>query len=336
MKIFITGVAGFLGRHLASRFIDLGHTVMGCDNLSGGDLDNVPKNCKFFETDCNNFEEINNLFNLEKPDLVYHCAATPHEGLSVFTPSLITKNVFQSSVCVFSAAISSKVKKIVFCSSMARYGDQKTPFNESMAPKPVDPYGIAKVAAEQVLKVLCEVHNVEYSIAVPHNIVGPYQKYDDPYRNVLSIMLNRMLQGKQPIIYGDGQQTRCFSYIDDCISCLEKMGIEAKTNSEIINIGPDEGAVSINKLAELCSNEIGFNGEPIYYREGRPQEVKHAVCSSDKARKLLDYKTKYTLEESIKKTADYIKSKGAKEFNYYLDIEINNDKTPKTWTQKKF
>ncbi len=336
MKIFITGIAGFLGRHLAKHFINKSYEVFGCDDLSGGDLDNVPAKSVFHNLDCKDFNRLRDVIEKIKPDTIFHCAATPHEGFSVFSPSHITKNIFESSVAVFTAAISSNVKKIVFCSSMARYGNQKAPFYESMSPNPVDPYGIAKVASENVLQVLSKVHEIKYTIAVPHNIVGPYQKYDDPYRNVMSIMLNRMLQNKPPIIYGDGEQTRCFSYVDDCISCLEKMAYSNMTDGEVINIGPDEGEITINRLAELCANETGFNQPPIYYQQGRPQEVKHATCNSDKARKILNYETKFSLEESIKKTADFIRSKGTKEFNYYLDIEINNSKTPKTWTKKQF
>lgn len=336
MKIFITGVAGFLGRHLAENFINKSYDVSGCDDLSGGDLENIPDKTDFYNLDCKDFNKMKDIINKIKPDTVFHCAATPHEGFSVFSPSHITRNIFESSVSVFSASISSNVKKIVFCTSMARYGNQEAPFKESMTPLPVDPYGIAKVASEDVLKVLSKVHKIKYTIAVPHNIVGPFQKYDDPYRNVMSIMLNRMLQNKPPIIYGDGEQTRCFSYVDDCISCLEKMAYSNHTDGEIINIGPDEGEVTINQLAELCSNETGFNGNPIYYKPGRPQEVKHATCSSEKARKILNYKTIYSLEESVKKTANYIRLKGTKEFSYYLDIEINNEKTPETWTKKQF
>ena len=336
MKVFITGIAGFLGRHLANKFINLDNEVIGCDDLSGGDIDNLPNGCSFYNLDCKNFYAIKEIFAKHNPEVVYHCAATPHEGFSVFSPSLITKNIFESSVSIFSASIAAKAKKIIFCSSMARYGNQQNPFFESMIPKPIDPYGIAKVASEDVLTTLAKVHEINYSIAVPHNIVGPYQKYDDPYRNVMSIMLNRMLQNKPPIIYGDGNQTRCFSYVDDCISCLEKMAYENKTNNEVINIGPDEGEVTINELAELCANEVGYNGKPIYYEKGRPQEVKHATCSSDKARKLLNYKTMFSLKDSIRETANYIKKKGPKDFKYYLDIEINNEKTPLTWTEKQF
>ena len=143
-------------------------------------------------------------------NVVYHCAATAHEGLSVFSPYEITKNNYLASISIFTAAVNEKVKRIIFCSSMARYGDQKTPFSENMKPKPVDPYAISKVAAEEVLANLCELNNIEWVIAVPHNIIGPRQKYDDPFRNVISIMINRMLQGKAPIIYGDGEQQRCY------------------------------------------------------------------------------------------------------------------------------
>ncbi len=257
-----------------------------------------------------------------------------HEGLSVFSPYEITKNNYLASVSIFSAAVNEKVKRIIFCSSMARYGAQKYPFTEKMEPKPVDPYAISKVAAEQVLINLCELNKIEWVIAVPHNIIGPRQKYDDPFRNVVSIMINRMLQGKAPIIYGDGKQTRCFSYIDDCLSCLIPMLDSKIVNKQIINIGPDEEFVTINKVAELCSNVTGLNLPPIYKKD-RPQEVKHAICSADKARKLLKYQTKVTLKEGIQKTYEYIKKRGVKPFEYHINLEINNNLTPDTWTKKE-
>ncbi len=331
MKIYITGIAGFLGSHLAKRLIDLGHEVYGNDSMIQGELDNLPKNINFHKIDCCNYDEMSR--NLKGIDIVYHCAATAHEGLSVFSPNFITKNIYQASISVITASIINKVKRFVFCSSMARYGNQKSPFTEDMAPKPEDPYGIAKVAVEDTLKLLCEVHSMDYNIAVPHNIVGPNQKYDDPFRNVMSIFINRNLQNKPSIIYGDGNQTRCFSYIDDVIFCLEKLALEKKISKEIINIGPDEETITINELSKLISNETGYNGEPIYV-PGRPQEVKEASCSSNKARKLLDYKTKTSLKESVKLTADYIRSKGTKNFIYNLPVEIRSDITPETWTKK--
>lgn len=331
MKIYITGIAGFLGSHLAKKLSKLGHKVAGNDSLILGDKENLPEKITFHHTDCNNYDEMVN--NLKGFDIVYHCAATAHEGLSVFSPNFITKNIYQASVSVITASIVNKVNRFVYCSSMARYGNQKAPFNESMPTKPEDPYGIAKVASEDTLKLLCEVHGMEYNIAVPHNIVGPNQKYDDPFRNVMSIFINRNLQNKPSIIYGDGKQKRCFSYIDDVIYCLEKLALDKNINKEIVNIGPDEETVTLLELSKLVANEIRFNGEPIFV-DPRPKEVKEASCSAEKARKLLNYKTKTTLKESINLTAQFIRNRGAKNFNYNLPIEIESEITPKTWTKK--
>ena len=298
--------------------------------MMGGYEDNIPKKIEFHNIDCCDFE---NIKKYVWSRIVYHCAATAHEGLSVFSPYEITKNNYLASVSIFSAAVNEKVNRIIFCSSMATYGAQDYPFNENMKPKPVDPYAISKVASEQVLINLCELNKIEWVIAVPHNIIGPRQKYDDPFRNVVSIMINRMLQGKAPIIYGDGKQTRCFSYIDDCLSCLIPMLDDKIVNKQIINIGPDEEFVTINKVAELCSNVTGMNLPPIYKKD-RPQEVKHAICS-DKARKLLKYKTKVSLKDGIQKTYEYIKNRGVKPFEYHIDLEINNELTPDTWLKKE-
>jgi UDP-glucose 4-epimerase len=335
MKIFITGLAGFLGSHLADRFIELGHTVIGNDTLIGGYRDNVPKKAELFVVDCCDNKMMAKI--MEGCDIVVHTAATAHEGLSIFSPSFITRNIFEASVSTISAAIQNKVKRFVYCTSMARYGNQQTPFTEDMIPKPVDPYGIAKVAGEEVLKVLCETHGMEWNIAVPHNIIGPRQRYDDPFRNVMSIMINRNLSNKPSIIYGDGEQTRCFSYVGDCINCLEKMALDPNIVSEIINIGPDEGTITVAKLSELVAAATDMRKDNVWppiHMPDRPKEVKHATCSADKARKLLNYKTKTTLEEAIKQTVNYVKNKGPKPFDYTYPLEIISDKTPRTWKDR--
>jgi len=333
-KIFITGIAGFLGSHLAEALIKQGHEVSGCDNLIGGYLDNVPKGVDFHQVDCKYLNTMKKL--LKGVDIVYHCACTAYEGLSVFSPHLVCENTGQISVTVATAAAENKVKRFIYCSSMARYGKQeKIPFTEDMTPKPQDPYGISKLYAENIIKNLAEVHGMEYVIAVPHNIIGPRQKYDDPYRNVASIMINLMLQGRQPIIYGDGEQKRCFSFIQDDIDCLLKLGFQENVVGEVINIGPDEEFVSINELAMIIAELINFDLKPIY-KPGRPQEVKFATCSADKARNLLGYKTKTSLRDGLKEMIKYIKSRGTKPFHYHLDLEIINEKTPETWKKKLF
>ena len=331
MKVFITGIAGFLGSHLAKSLIADGYEVSGCDNLVGGYKDNVPEKAGFVKADCNDLEEMKRC--LEGVDVVYHCAALAYEGLSVFSPHLVTQSIYGATASVASAAISNGVKRFVYCSSMARYGTNKVPFTENMKPNPQDPYGISKVASENLLKNLCEVHGMKLVIAVPHNIYGPGQKYDDPYRNVASIFVNRMLQGKQPIIFGDGSQKRSFSYISDCVEPLKRMGVQSNVVGETVNIGPDENFITVLELAKKLACIIGFKLNPIFVPE-RPQEIQFASCSAEKARSLLDYETNVVLGDGLTKLVSWIKKRGFKSFDYYLGLEIISDRTPKTWTQK--
>lgn len=331
--IFVTGVAGFLGSYIADEMLSKGHKVIGCDSLMGGYLDNVSPDVEFYQYDCN---FLNSMVKITKnADVIYHCAATAYEGLSVFSPYFITKNVYQITASIMSAAIQNNVKRFVFTSSMARYGANKVPFTEDMEPRPQDPYAIGKYASEILIKNLAQTHGMEYVIAVPHNIIGPRQKYDDPYRNVASIMINLMLQGKQPIIYGDGEQKRCFSFVQDCIQCLEKLAFQKNVAGEVINIGPDEEFITINQLAQTIADLLDFKLKPKYFPD-RPQEVRLATCSAEKARKMLGYKTEYTLKKGLQEMIDHIKKRGVKSFKYHIDLEIINNKTPVTWKNKLF
>jgi UDP-glucose 4-epimerase len=331
MRVFISGIAGFLGSHLADQMLAMGHHVVGCDSLLGGELTNVPPDAEFYQYDCRDFNAMAKI--IRGCELVYHCAATAYEGFSVFSPSMIMDNILTGSVSVFSAAIGDGARRIVFCSSMARYGTNLVPFEESYPPRPQDPYGIAKVAAEQALVNLAGVHGVEYAVAVPHNIIGARQKFDDPYRNVASIMANLMLQARSPFIYGDGEQTRCFSHIEDCLSCLLKLGLTEHGLYEVVNIGPDEEFVTINALFRQLKDIVGFEGQAIYLND-RPQEVKNAFCSSAKARDLLGYRTTHKLDDGLRDIVEYIRQVGPRKFRYHLDIEIRNDHTPRTWLER--
>jgi UDP-glucose 4-epimerase len=330
--VLITGVAGFLGSHLADEFLSKGDRVVGIDNLLGGYSENIPSGVKFHQLDLNDLEAIQPIFN--DVDLVVHAACTAYEGLSVFSPSLVVRNTTQISVNVMSASIQSGVKRVIHMSSMARYGTQESvPFVETMMPKPQDPYGIAKFSAELLVRNLAEVHGVEYVILVPHNIIGARQKYDDPYRNVASIMTNRMLQGKQPIIYGNGEQKRCFSFIQDVLNPILKACESDVAVGKIINIGPDEEFITINQLAFEIADLLGFNLDPIYM-PGRPQEVFHANCSANLARELLDYKTTVSLKGGLTELVAWIQGRGSREFSYHLPIELITSKTPRTWVDK--
>ena len=217
---------------------------------------------------------------------------------------------------------------------MARYGTQDTlPFTENLIPNPQDPYGISKYAAELLVENVSKTHRMQYLILVPHNIIGPRQKFDDPYRNVASIMINRILQGKPPIIYGDGKQRRCFSFVKDVVTPIMNGCLREELNGLTINIGPDEEFITINELAERISGIMDFDVSPIYL-PGRPQEVKDANCSADLARKLLDYKTSVKLDEGLRELVNWIKKFGPREFSYHLPLEFTREDTPRTWTQK--
>ncbi|MDF9827430.1 UDP-glucose 4-epimerase [Ereboglobus sp. PH5-10] len=335
MKVFITGIAGFLGSRIAKDLLSKGHQVSGCDNLIGGYLDNVPDDAEFFQVDCMYLNAMKKI--IKDHDVVIHTACTAYEGLSVFSPHVVTQNTFQISSTVFAACAANHVKRVINCSSMARYGHQEViPFREHAVPVPVDPYGISKLAAEQVLQVLSEVHGFEFVNLVPHNIIGAHQKYDDPFRNVASIMINLMLRGKQPIVYGDGLQKRCFSDVRDILTCFSQALDNKVAAGQTINIGPDEEFITILDLAKTIADVLNFkNLEPVFVAP-RPREVKYATCSADKARNIFNYKTNHTLRQSIEEMAQWIEKRGAKKFRYHLDVEIINEKTPKTWTEKLF
>jgi UDP-glucose 4-epimerase len=326
-KILITGVAGLVGSNLAKSLMS-SHEVIGVDNLVGGYQDNIPYGIKFINKDCS----ILSAEDFEGVDVVVHAACFAHEGLSIFSPKIITDSVFGMSMNVLTASISAGVKKFVYMSSMARYGIQEQiPFTESMTPKPQDPYGIAKYAFEEALKVLSEVHKIDYSIVVPHNIIGPGQVYNDPFRNVAGIMINRMLQDKQPIIYGNGLQMRCFSDIKDVITPLIKIIETDIANKEIINIGPDDNFITIKELADNIASILKFDLNPLFFPD-RPKEVRFANCSADKARVLLGYRPSVNLDSTLNDMIQFIKDRGPKDFNFYIPLEIINNLTPKTWT----
>lgn len=341
-KIWITGICGLIGSHLADALIAAGHEVSGNDNLICGDASNSP--IDFIYADCcDNYSLKSVMFNF-KPDIVVHCAATAAEGLSVFSPSFITRNIFEASVSVFSAAIACGAKRIVTMSSMARYGKgdysfsendadfvlSGPPFSEDYQTNPIDPYGIAKVAAEQVLKVLCDTHGVKWSICVPHNVIGPRQEIS-AYRNVATIFLNRLRRGEEIFIYGDGMQKRCFSPIQDCLHSMVRI-VEGAADGEVINIGPDGEEITILELLVMCEEITGCKADVVHLPP-RPvtDEVKFAYCSSEQARRLLEFNPQKSLRESL---IEMNASMTPKKTEYNYPLEIDSDLCPRTWRER--
>ena len=338
VNIAITGAAGLIGSSLSHRLCSEGHRVLGIDNLIGGYQSNMPKvsNFYFHNLDILDTKSLQTLFSLYEIELVVHCAALAHEGLSVFSPNIITKNIYAGTISVATAAIATKVKKFINTSSMARYGDIEPPFKETHTPHPIDPYGLAKYQAEQQLNLLSDIHNIKMYHMVPHNVCGPRQCYSDPYRNVMSIFANRILQDKTIYIYGDGMQKRSFSHVDDCVEAYVTVMNQDFENKSVFNIGPDHGSeITIRELADLVG--IYCNKQPeITHLPDRPREVKNAWVSTEKAKQLLNYKTRYDIHDTIRDTTTWIKNSPPLEFNYHINVEIVNENTPATWTQRLY
>lgn len=331
MRCLITGAAGFLGSHLADHLLAEGHEVRGIDNMSTGDARNLPAGLSEFWNQTIEAPDMDALFR--GVDVVYHCAAAAYEGASVFSPAFISRNIYAGSANVFMHAVRNGVRRVVFTSSMARYGAIMPPFREVDVCRPVDPYGIAKEAAERLLVSLSQAHGIEYAIAVPHNIYGPRQRYIDPYRNVAAIMANLMLQGRAPYIYGDGKQARSFSYVDDVVPYLAAMGTEALLAGYTINLGPGSaGAIYIRTLYEHLADIVGFKGGAAYL-PSRPLEVHQAFCSQAEAYLLWGFKPKVPLLDGLERLVAFIRARGPAPFEYTMPLEIQSANTPKTWTE---
>ena len=223
MKVFITGISGLLGSTMARYLIMQGDEVVGIDNMIGGVEGNVPDHpiCTYHKGDILDTELMKEI--MAGCDIVFHTASLPYEGLSVFSPTVTASSIVTGTISTAIAALHNKVRLFINCSSMARYGDQIPPFTEDMPTKPVDPYGLAKVQAEEHLQMLSEIHGLNYVTVVPHNVIGVGQRYYDPFRNVVGIMINRAAQHKNLIIYGDGEQKRSFSDVRDCIVAIERI-----------------------------------------------------------------------------------------------------------------
>tara|TARA_B100001248_G_scaffold11726_1_gene7606 strand:+ start:3402 stop:4406 length:1005 start_codon:yes stop_codon:yes gene_type:complete len=323
MNIVITGAAGLLGSHLSKWLLDhTNHTVFGIDDLSGGYIDNVPEEVSLFKFDLAEDNSVDRLFKKIDPDIVYHFAAYAAEGLSPFMRSFNYKNNLIATSKVINACINYNVKRLVFTSSMAVYGNgvngTKRPFDEQDSPSPIDPYGIAKMACEMDIMVAGKQHNLDWSIIRPHNVYGEKQNIWDKYRNVLGIWMYQFLNKESMTIFGDGKQTRAFSYIGDCVEPLYKAGFEDKASKEIINLGGNK-FYSIKKANEILKEVIG-EGEAVH-KEPR-HEVKDAYPTWQKSMDLIDFEFKTDLPEGLKKMWEWAKLQPNKKRKFWDNYEV--------------
>ena len=318
MKVLITGVAGLLGSRLADWIIEnTDDTVIGIDDMSGGYEDNVHEDVILYKEDLST-DDISEIFEHHKPDVVYHLAAYAAEGLSPFIRKFNYSNNLVSTASVINECIKHDVRRLVFTSSMAVYGHGEPPFTEDDLPNPIDPYGIAKYGAEMDIKIAGEQHGLDWCIIRPHNVYGVKQNVWDRYRNVLGIWMYQYMNGEDMTIFGDGEQTRAFSFIDDTLEPMWKAGIRENCSKEIINLGGTK-FYSIKEANNILKEVLG--GGNTIHLEPR-HEVKDAHPTWDKSVELLEFEDKTSLHDGLKQMWEWVQTQPQRERFHWGNYEI--------------
>ncbi len=330
MISLVTGGAGFMGSHLVRDLLADGHEVVVLDDLSGGFRENVPADATFVEGSILDHALVDQLFSRHGFDYVYHLAAYAAEGLSHFIKRYNYHNNLIGSVNLINASVNYHVKCFVFTSSIAVYGANQLPMREDMIPQPEDSYGIAKLAVEQELKCSHQMFGLDYVIFRPHNVYGEYQNIGDRYRNVIGIFMNQIMQGQPLTIFGDGQQTRAFSYVKPITEIIAQAPLVAQARGEVFNVGADT-PYSVNHLAEQVGKVMGVEPE-IRYLPPR-NEVLHAYSDHAKVAEVFGAGRQVDLREGLSIMAAWAQQHGARTTPPFAAIEIAKN-LPPSWQQQ--
>lgn len=320
-NILITGVAGLLGSRFADWIIEnkQDFNIIGIDDLSGGYAENINMNVKFIKGNLLDID-LDTLFTENKISYVFHFAAYAAEGLSPFIRAYNYNNNLIATTKLINASIKHNIERFIFTSTLAVYGHGNGGlFDENDIPKPIDPYGVAKFACEMDLQIAGEQHGLEWCIIRPHNVYGVKQNIWDKYRNVLGIWMNQNLNSKPMTIFGDGHQTRAFSYIDDSLEPLWNAGFSQKSKNQIINLGGIE-EISIKEAAEILINVMG-SGSIIHYEERH--EVKHSIPTYQKSVDLLNFKHNTHLKDGLKSMWEWAKKQPKRDMYVWKNYELD-------------
>jgi len=323
----VTGAAGFIGSHVAEHLVANGHEVVGLDDLSGGFRDNLPAGMTFHEGSVVDRVLVDRLFTEHAFDHVFHLAAYAAEGLSHFIRVFNYTNNVVGSMNVINAAVKTEVQCLVFTSSIAVYGPGQTPMTESMTPQPEDPYGVAKYAVELDLAAAQRMFGLDFVIFRPHNVYGERQHIGDRYRNVIGIFMNQLMQDQPMTVFGDGEQTRAFSHIDDVAPLLARSIDLPAARNQVFNIGADK-PVSVNDLTTAVAAAMGAPPN-VRYLEAR-QEVVHAFADHSKLASVFGSSTAMTLDDGLRRMAAWARRVGPRPPSARADIEVTKH-LPPSW-----
>lgn len=300
----VTGGAGFIGSHIVDRLINDGFEVKVLDNFISGSLQNLAhhqerKNFKIIKGDIRNFEIVKE--SLEDVDVVFHEAALASVTLSVENPIETNEVNVTGTLNLLKASVNQNVKRFIYASSAAVYGETPSPRKtEDMIPNPTSPYGVSKLAAENYVKLFYKVYGLETVSLRYFNVYGPRQRFDIQcaYGGAITIFLNRLLRNMPPIIFGDGEQTRDFVYVQDVVEANMLALDSKKAAGEVFNIGTGKD-ISINQLAELLKNLMDRKDIKNIYADPRPSDVKHGYADITKAKQILGYNPKYSIRKGL-------------------------------------
>lgn len=330
--VLITGCAGLLGSNLADWIIK--HhphvTIVGVDDLSGGFIENVHPKVQFYNMDVND-DKLEDLFRRYNPDRVWHLQAYAAECLSPFIRKFNYMNNLVATANVVNCCIKYRVRRLVFTSSMAVYGNGQSPFRENDVRNPIDPYGVAKAACERDIEIAGEQHHLDYCILRPHNVYGAKQNIWDPYRNVIGIFMYKILQGDPITVFGDGEQKRAFSYIDDSLAPMWRAAWHNDASKEIINLGGIH-EYSINELAETVIQtaqdlNIPVKSDKIVHLPPR-HEVKYAFSTHHKSQEILGFEHETDLYEGVKKMWEWVLQQPSRDRVIWTDYELDDQLYP--------
>jgi UDP-glucose 4-epimerase len=330
-RALVTGAAGFIGSHVVDGCLAAGMDVVATDDLSGGFRENVPAGARWIEGDLRDADFVRDLFGDGRFDHVYHLGAYAAEGLSHFIRAYNYRTNLEASVNLINQAVLHEAERFVFTSSIAVYGRGQVPMTEAMVPRPEDPYGISKYAVELDLAAAHEMFGLPYTVFRPHNVYGERQNIADPYRNVIGIFMNNVLQGRALPVFGDGLQTRAFSHIADVAPVIARAPLVPASANEVFNIGADQ-PYTILELAEEIAGAFGTECE-LEHLPAR-NEVVHAFSDHAKLRAAFDPPPAIDLSAGISRMAAWVREHGSREpieFRGAIEVERN---LPPSWRRR--